>query len=379
MQIAFFIGSDVRNFGGGEKFVIELSNRLKYYNITIFSYKSKKKLRVSLKDIRSMTTASIKYYNAIEIKSLQERFITIFSGIRTFISLRKFDTIYCTAASLNIIFWLLIFSKVHKKKFILGIHYVYFLDNQPFRKMFIGKYFYPLQVFIRNELIRNIDFVHVLNNYDKETIRKIGYRGKIFCIPNFSYNNKKIHLHNESKFVVVFVGRISVEHKGLDLLENVIRLVNKKCCGIRFEIIGSGSPEDEAVIKRLVNKYKNVKWFGFLSGGRLAKRYLHASLFVMPSRIEGFPLSLLEAQSYGLPAVAFNVKGSNNIIKQHTGALVQPFNVNDFAHNIIKYYKMWSDNKSLYLKFRENISNYTNRQHDYANVENLINKMMQPL
>ena len=70
----------------------------------------------------------------------------------------------------------------------------------------------------------------------------------------------------------------------------------------------------------------------------------------MPSRYETPGLTLLEAQGYGVPAVAFNVPGPKDIIKDSMqGALIEPFNIDKFSEAMLDYYKLYKKDKATYL------------------------------
>ena len=67
--------------------------------------------------------------------------------------------------------------------------------------------------------------IRVVNESDGIKFRKMGYKGGLYSITDFinvkSYYNKST-AQNNKRFVVLFVGRLSIQHKGIDLLEEII-------------------------------------------------------------------------------------------------------------------------------------------------------------
>lgn len=61
--------------------------------------------------------------------------------------------------------------------------------------------------------------------------------------------------------------------------------------------------------------------------------YQHAAAFVMTSRFEGLPMTLLEAKTFALPIVSFDCKtGPRDIVTDGVnGKLIEPFDTNAMA------------------------------------------------
>jgi glycosyltransferase involved in cell wall biosynthesis len=363
-KLAIFTGSDIRNFGGGEKYIIELSKRLKNFDITIFSYKNEKNKRVKESEVKKLLKEKVKitFFKAITIPILEERIPLSFSGLRVLWSLNGFETIYITDPSSPTIFMILLFLRIKhaKTKIIFGAHDPGFLRSKPIIqspiRSFLLKVYRPLQKVV----IFSIPNIHVLNEDDLDMLKKEGYKGRIYYIPNFLYYKKnRIRIKgNKNKFIVLFGGRLAVYHKGIDLLVKIIEKVLEINKDIEFHIFGSGE-DGQKLIEELNKKYpNNVKYLGFIPNKQLEKEYQEASLYIMTSRIESFSLVTLEAQAHGLPVVAFNIKGPRNIIKNDfQGKLVEPFKINDFVKVILYYYDLWKKRK-LSVDRKKQIINY---------------------
>jgi glycosyltransferase involved in cell wall biosynthesis len=126
--------------------------------------------------------------------------------------------------------------------------------------------------------------------------------------------------------VIATVGRLDPE-KNHDLLLVAMRRLTEKFPGVRLLLAGYGPlrPRLEAQARSLgIGSY--VHFLGFRKD--IEDILEAADIFVLPSEWEGLPLALLEAGAKRLPAVASNVGGVPEIIKNgETGFLVEPGDV----------------------------------------------------
>lgn len=113
--------------------------------------------------------------------------------------------------------------------------------------------------------------------------------------------------------------------KGLDVLIDAVALKKNELEKTCFFLIGDGPERENLTAKIISHKLTNVFLTGTLPN---AARLLPAfDLFVLPSRKEGLPYSLLEALAAGVPVVATNVGGVPSIIKNNSmGRLAPPEN-----------------------------------------------------
>ena len=133
---------------------------------------------------------------------------------------------------------------------------------------------------------------------------------------------------------VISIGRYAYD-KGNDLLLQVWSLLEKDFPEWILDIYGNGDREpylkqmDELGLDQqrchLCGPTSDVK-----------KEYLSSSIFVLPSRFEGFGLVLIESMACGVPVVAFDCEnGPRSIITNGVnGFLIPPFDILAFAEKI---------------------------------------------
>lgn len=130
-----------------------------------------------------------------------------------------------------------------------------------------------------------------------------------------------------------------VSYKKVDLVVRVFNKINKKLI-----IVGTGNQFKK--LKSLANK--NIKFTGNVSDGDLKKYYLNAKALIMPQQ-EDFGIVSVEAQSYGVPVIAFNKGGSEDtVINGITGLFFDKQNEASLEKAIAKYEKMQFNQRYLY-------------------------------
>ena len=99
--------------------------------------------------------------------------------------------------------------------------------------------------------------------------------------------------------VILAVGRLSHE-KGFDLLVEAWRQIQHRLPGWQLRIAGAGS--QWAALAEQSKDLPGVQLLGWMQD--TWPLYQQATMFVLPSRYEGFPVALVEALSQGCPAIA---------------------------------------------------------------------------
>jgi len=362
MRICFFKPNSLREGGGAEHWFIDVSSRLsKKHEIIIAGLNYSWVQRLRSQEILSLLNNNngTKYYEAPSVK-LPRGFPLPHPMYTNFLlnMLNVCDIVYAVVPVAPVEIWIKLFRRALKTKLIAGFHGFLRTD------VLLQKLYFP----ILKEAIKVFDSYHTVNKSIYAWLRRMTDK-KIFYVPN-GVDTKTFQLcrdpSSSQHFNVIFTGRL-VEDKGADILVDIIKYVNDKLelKNIRFIIAGSGSYEQE--IRALAQNYKNVVYLGYVNRQALPKVYMEANLFLLPSRTEGFPLSLLEAQSCGLPAVGSNIPGISDVIVEGvTGRLIEPRNVKSFAEAIKDYYLLWLQDPAQYYEMNKAIKNYIVKHYDWS-------------
>lgn len=123
----------------------------------------------------------------------------------------------------------------------------------------------------------------------------------------------KYGLHKNGYFL--FLARL-VPEKGLHyLLEAFSELKTDK----KLVIAGGSSHSDEYVeqINRMASRDKRVIMTGFVQGNVLEELFSNCLAYVLPSDVEGMPISLLEAMSYGCRCLVSNIDENVELVGEY--------------------------------------------------------------
>jgi len=143
---------------------------------------------------------------------------------------------------------------------------------------------------------------------------------------------EQLNLSTED-FLIGFVGRLSRE-KNIETIMLSLRSVLSSFKNAKFLITGDG-PERKRLEKLSIGLKiaDNVKFTGFQKNTR--EIYNILDLYVSASLKEGLPNSILEAQAAGIPCIAADVAGNNDIIKDGVnGFLFEPKDHNELSQKI---------------------------------------------
>jgi len=132
--------------------------------------------------------------------------------------------------------------------------------------------------------------------------------------------------------VILFVGRVDDPRKGLDVL---IRAFRKVLIEGDATLLVVGKGDDSTVRDLAGSSLDRIIFTGFVDDAFLKKCYAICDVYVCPSRLEGFGLTILEAFAAGKPVVATKVGAIPELVHDgQNGILVPPDNVTEMAKAI---------------------------------------------
>ena len=164
-------------------------------------------------------------------------------------------------------------------------------------------------------------------------------RKRVSVIPhgvdNEIFKAKRVRL--AINYNIAFVGFVA-PNKGADLLFPVMQRVLLKYPQTHLHIIGYGPLED--VIKNQFIEQglgNNLTITGRVSPQKVAEILAESDIFLLPTRIEGFGLAIVESMMCGAVPVVSKLAGITDTIVDHdeTGFLIDADDVDGFASAII--------------------------------------------
>ena len=220
-------------------------------------------------------------------------------------------------------------------------------------------------------LYRKTSAVIVLNTVDYKCFKK--HISNVRLIPNMNFITKSNQQSSLNNKIIISAGRLNF-HKGFDLLIEAMSIVVTKHKDWILHIYGKGAYKEQLEKQiHTLHLEKNVILKG--NSNNLTKAYLESSIYVLPSRFEGFGLVLIEAASFGLPIVSFDCpSGPSDILKDDSGILVPNGDVKQLAESIIRMI----ENPQLRMQYARKGKNIVER-YDEKNIYPLWDELFRSL
>ncbi len=207
-----------------------------------------------------------------------------------------------------------------------------------------------------NNACKKLDGIICLNKQEADYHKK-------FCvthvIPNF-VENKSGKTASASTKNILTVGWL-IHRKGIDLLLIVAKEVLNQHPDWTWKLIGDGPMKQQVLDFIDKEKLTNRLILQQPSNSSIDSEYLTASLFVLTSRFEAFPMVLLEAMSLGVPCISFDCPSGPSDIITHPfdGILVEKEDIEKLAAAIVSLMGNQPQRDKMMLAAFENVKRFS--------------------
>lgn len=282
--------------GGVEIVVEELSVRMvkKGHQVTCYNRRGKHVSGKEYDDPKYKTYKGIrlKTVPTIDVKGIAAMSSSFFAAVRA--AFGKYDVVHFHAEGPCAMLWL---PKLFGKKCVATIHG---LDHQRSKWGKFAKAYIMLgekcaakfadEIIVLSENVRK----YFKENYNRDTVHIPNGITKPEIMPAEEIT-KKYELKKDE--YILYLGRI-VPEKGINYLIDAYKDSDTE----KKLVIAGGSSDSSDYyesLKAAAASDPRILFTGFVAGKTLEELYSNAYLYVLPSDLEGMPLSLLEAMSYG--------------------------------------------------------------------------------
>ncbi len=357
-----------------------MSSRLKIVTIGPFP-----PLRGGISDFHESLVRQLNKRNNITVLNFKSLYPKIFFPGKSQYGKNKsaFNNVYTILKPLNIISWIKGRSIIKKNNpdkiivsywsfffiplymFLLGsvregnryvlFHNVFSHEKKVFEKFFL-KYF-----------LNKVDYCIVMNDCNKELIRKINPRARIinnlhpiYDIPQSKTENflHKKDLGIEGKKTILFFGLIR-KYKGLDLLIKAVALSKHKVENLKVLVVGE-SYESLKPYDKMIEQFDLGSNFifinSFVNKDNIEKYFLSSDLVILPYKSASQSGVLSLAYNFNRPVIVTDVGGlSDYVSDQRSGFIVEP-NPENISNKIDIFF-----NRNLFEGMSDFIKDYKHK------------------
>lgn len=308
MKIAMIGSKGIPAISGGvEKHVEEMAKILvsKGHEVTVYCRSTY--MQKNLKEYKGIKLVIIKTINCKNLDAIVYTFKATIHAIFHNYEIYHYHAI--GPASLSFI------PKMFGKKVVVTVHG---LDWQREKWGKFARMYLKFGEFITGHFADKI--ISVSKNLAEYFIKKYNRNEQnVIYIPNGVNTRSSLNPTQIKRFglkgddYILFLARL-VPEKGVHYL---IEAYNKLKIDKKLVIAGGTSFSDDYITKlhNMSQENKNIIFTGNVDGNLLVELYSNCTLYVLPSDIEGMPLTLLEALSYGKTVLVSDIKENLQIIE----------------------------------------------------------------
>jgi glycosyltransferase involved in cell wall biosynthesis len=218
------------------------------------------------------------------------------------------------------------------------------------------------------KMSNQLDFVLVQFSASKKFFKSMGVANVQYIYNGIATKVKGIDRRSsEDSTKFLYIGDVS-EAKGVgDLIRNTDSIEDS-----RFTVSLYGACTDEYLLE-LIDDSSHFEYLGILDHALLHKAFNKADCFIFPSRHEGFPNSVLEAMSFGLPILSSYAGALDEIIHLGKGGWKVDFTKEESKMKLREILKEIEINRTVITAF----GNYNfNLVEEEFNIDEIVPKYL---
>lgn len=346
--------------GGVEIVVSELGTRMvqRGHSVTVYNRGGHhvSGSEYDRKRIKSYNGIKIKRALTVDSKGLAAVTSSIFGAIAC--AFGKYDVVHFHAEGPSILCG---FTKRFGKRIIVTIHG---LDHKRAKWGRFASWY-----IMRGEkaAVKHADEIIVLSEGVRDYFKEVYGRETVY-IPNGVNKANPV----EAKLIeekwglkkdsyILFLGRL-VPEKGIHYL---IEAYKKQNTDKKLVIAGGSSDTTEYTELLRLNESEDIIFTDFVQGRELEELYSNAYIYCLPSDLEGMPLSLLEAMSYGNACLVSDIEECAKVVSDK-GVIFEKGNVDDLAEKL----RLLLDDEEKVRGLKNQAAEYITKRFDWEEVVN---------
>ncbi len=313
LKIAFVDHYYGEKIGGGEEYLLAVAEGLKEkgFEIEIISLPQSSLARETKK--RKMKTIEIPFYSA--------NFLAATGRLAAYFSQEKFDIVNTHGYYSNIV-GRLAAKRAGNKNIVCTVH----VEVKPdFINTFTDRAKFLLRNFVERATSSGVHYIVVSNEVKRQLI-EIGIDESAITViyPGINIEKSPVSESMADKKSKVIFGSCGRLVRVKDFKTLIIAFSRLKEMGVEAELRIYGEGPERENLESLANSLGVLKWVMFPGYQEKQAVYTSIDVFALPSLSEGFPMSLLEAASYGLPCICTSTGGQKEIIENGKTGLIAP-------------------------------------------------------
>src|SRR3989344_3454156 len=235
---------------------------------------------------------------------------------------------------------------------------------------------YPIITPLLKAIWKRASFRSVCSEDLQALAKKADADSEFLYIPNGVETGRFVPIDRPAnpKVKILFIGRL-IPRKGFDRVVHALPKVRELAqVPFEVEVVGTGKYRQELdELGEQLGVSDLIRYVGMVPYDQLEKSYQYADVFVLMSLSEGMPSVILEAMGCGLPIIASDVGGNNEIVHEgENGYLIIGDDVHLLADRIVNLLEDAQLRQQMGAKSRELALAY-----DWKNIMGKYNELIE--